>query len=64
MRYVASALLDAVQSKSNKSFEGAGVGVSASVLRAQGYLMDFLSILSEIERNYHLEDEGEMGAAQ
>jgi hypothetical protein len=33
--------------------------VSASVLRAQGYLLDFLSILSEIEKNYQLDDDVE-----
>jgi len=63
VRYVASALLDTAQGKGTKSNGGFGLDtgsrgeVSASVLRAQGYLLDFLSILSEIEKNYQLDDD-------
>jgi hypothetical protein len=63
VRYVASALLDAVQGKPNKhnggfnSDTGVRGELSASVMRAQGYLLDFLSILSEIEKNYQLDEE-------
>lgn len=31
--------------------------ISPSVLRAQTYLLDFLSLLSEIEKNYQLDEE-------
>ncbi|KIK69662.1 hypothetical protein GYMLUDRAFT_34056 [Collybiopsis luxurians FD-317 M1] len=47
VRFVASTLLDAV-----KKVETA----PASAARAHAYLWDFLSILSEIERNYLLDD--------
>ncbi|EJD35204.1 hypothetical protein AURDEDRAFT_117434 [Auricularia subglabra TFB-10046 SS5] len=48
VRFVASTLLDAVR----KAEEA-----PASAARAHAYLWDFLSILSEIERNYILDDE-------
>lgn len=48
VRFVASTLLDAV-SKAETA--------PASAARAHGYLWDFLSILSEIERNYLLDDD-------
>jgi hypothetical protein len=52
VRYVASGLLDTVQLKSEHSSDG-----EANVARAQGYLIDFLSILSDIEKNYSLDDD-------
>lgn len=52
VRYVASGLLDTVQCKSEHSSVG-----EANVARAQGYLIDFLSILSDIEKNYSLDDD-------
>jgi len=48
VRFVASTLLDAVR----KADEA-----PASAARAHAYLWDFLSILSEIERNYLLDDD-------
>ncbi|KAJ7600962.1 fungal-specific transcription factor domain-containing protein [Mycena floridula] len=48
VRFVASTLLDAV-SKAETA--------PVSAARAHGYLWDFLSILSEIERNYLLDDD-------
>ncbi|KAH7097717.1 fungal-specific transcription factor domain-containing protein [Auriculariales sp. MPI-PUGE-AT-0066] len=51
VRFVASTLLDAVR----KAEEA-----PASAARAHAYLWDFLSILSEIERNYILDDEKEL----
>lgn len=48
VRFVASTLLDAVRKPET---------APASAARAHGYLWDFLSILSEIERNYLLDDE-------
>lgn len=50
VRFVASTLLDAVR----KAEEA-----PQSAARAHAYLWDFLSILSEIERNYILDDEKE-----
>lgn len=47
VRFVASTLLDAVRKAETP----------ASAALANGYLWDFLSILSEIERNYLLDDE-------
>ncbi|KAJ9116939.1 hypothetical protein QFC22_004597 [Naganishia vaughanmartiniae] len=52
VRYVASGLLDTVQCKSEYNSDG-----EANVARAQGYLIDFLSILSDIEKNYSLDDD-------
>ncbi|KAF8339604.1 fungal-specific transcription factor domain-containing protein [Cantharellus anzutake] len=48
VRFVASTLLDAVRKVET---------APASAARANAYLWDFLSILSEIERNYLLDDE-------
>ncbi|KAI6166598.1 fungal-specific transcription factor domain-containing protein [Pisolithus thermaeus] len=48
VRFVASTLLDAV---------GKAHSAPASAERAHAYLLDFLSILSEIEKNYMLEDD-------
>ncbi|KAJ7212254.1 fungal-specific transcription factor domain-containing protein [Mycena pura] len=48
VRYVASTLLDAVRKAET---------APASAARAHAYLWDFLSILSEIERNYLLDDD-------
>ncbi|KAI0081588.1 hypothetical protein K474DRAFT_1656393 [Panus rudis PR-1116 ss-1] len=48
VRFVASTLLDAVRKAET---------APASAARAHGYLWDFLSILSEIERNYLLDDD-------
>lgn len=48
VRFVASTLLDAVRKPET---------APASAARAHGYLWDFLSILSEIERNYLLDDD-------
>lgn len=48
VRFVASTLLDAVRKADS---------APASAARAHVYLWDFLSILSEIERNYMLEDD-------
>ncbi|KAH9925558.1 fungal-specific transcription factor domain-containing protein [Fomitopsis serialis] len=48
VRFVASTLLDAVRKAET---------APASAARAHAYLWDFLSILSEIERNYLLDDE-------
>lgn len=50
VRFVASTLLDAV-----RKAETAPV----SAARAHAYLWDFLSILSEIERNYLLDDDAD-----
>ncbi|KAE9394901.1 hypothetical protein BT96DRAFT_886204 [Gymnopus androsaceus JB14] len=47
VRFVASTLLDAVKRRTSE----------ASAARAHAYLWDFLSILSEIERNYLLDDD-------
>lgn len=52
VRYVASGLLDTVQLKNED-----GMDEEAGVARAQGYLIDFLSILSDIEKNYSLDDD-------
>ena len=48
VRFVASTLLDAVHNPDEQP---------VSAARAHAYLWDFLSILSEIERNYILDDE-------
>ncbi|KAI6027494.1 fungal-specific transcription factor domain-containing protein [Pisolithus microcarpus] len=48
VRFVASTLLHAV---------GKAYSAPASAERAHAYLLDFLSILSEIEKNYMLEDD-------
>lgn len=48
VRFVASTLLDAVRKAET---------APASAARAHAYLWDFLSILSEIERNYLLDDD-------
>jgi len=48
VRFVASTLLDAVRKADT---------APASAARAHAYLWDFLSILSEIERNYLLDDD-------
>ncbi|KAA1469785.1 hypothetical protein DENSPDRAFT_835451 [Dentipellis sp. KUC8613] len=48
VRFVASTLLDAVRKAET---------APATAARAHAYLWDFLSILSEIERNYLLDDE-------
>lgn len=63
VRYVASALLDTVQGKTVQadSSSSGQTEMSASVLRAQGYLIDFLSILSEIEKKYQLDDDHPAG---
>ncbi|KDQ20786.1 hypothetical protein BOTBODRAFT_50846 [Botryobasidium botryosum FD-172 SS1] len=53
VRFVASTLLDAVRKAET---------APASAARAHAYLWDFLSILSEIERNYLLDDDRD-GAA-
>lgn len=53
VRFVASTLLDAV-----RKAETAPV----SAARAHAYLWDFLSILSEIERNYLLDDDADGGS--
>ncbi|PCH39748.1 hypothetical protein WOLCODRAFT_23609 [Wolfiporia cocos MD-104 SS10] len=50
VRFVASTLLDAVRKAET---------APASAARAHAYLWDFLSILSEIERNYLLDDDRE-----
>jgi hypothetical protein len=52
VRYVASGLLDTVQLKTEDNMDAEG-----GVARAQGYLIDFLSILSDIEKNYSLDDD-------
>ncbi|KAI0084784.1 fungal-specific transcription factor domain-containing protein [Irpex rosettiformis] len=54
VRFVASTLLDAVRKAET---------APASAARAHAYLWDFLSILSEIERNYLLDDERDAGSA-
>ncbi|KAI6042705.1 fungal-specific transcription factor domain-containing protein [Pisolithus marmoratus] len=48
VRFVASTLLDAVEKADS---------ASVPAERAHAYLLDFLSILSEIEKNYMLEDD-------
>lgn len=59
VRYIASALLDAVAVQPDDDKLGSGASdLSASVARAQGYLIDFLSILSEIEKHYSWGDIG------
>ncbi|KAJ9113894.1 hypothetical protein QFC19_000088 [Naganishia cerealis] len=58
VRYVASGLLDTVQFKPPSATEDQqGEGEASNVARAQGYLIDFLSILSDIEKNYSLDDD-------
>lgn len=52
VRYVASGLLDTVQLKAEDYGEE-----EAGVARAQGYLLEFLSLLSDIEKNYSLDDD-------
>lgn len=52
VRFVASTLLDAVRKAET---------APASAARAHAYLWDFLSILSEIERNYLLDDDQDGG---
>ncbi|CCO26303.1 hypothetical protein BN14_00323 [Rhizoctonia solani AG-1 IB] len=52
VRFVASTLLDAVRKAET---------APASAARAHAYLWDFLSILSEIERNYLLDDDHDGG---
>jgi hypothetical protein len=60
VRYIASALLDTVainssiESDTNKSSSQQQMNSEQnnSVLRAQGYLIDFLTILSDIEKHY------------
>ncbi|PAV16889.1 quinate utilization pathway activator [Pyrrhoderma noxium] len=54
VRFVASTLLDAVRRAET---------APASAARAHAYLWDFLSILSEIERNYLLDDDRDGGAS-
>lgn len=54
VRFVASTLLDAVRKAET---------APASAARAHAYLWDFLSILSEIERNYLLDDERDVASA-
>ncbi|KAL5501653.1 hypothetical protein ACEPAH_8913 [Sanghuangporus vaninii] len=53
VRFVASTLLDAVRKAET---------APASAARAHAYLWDFLSILSEIERNYLLDDDRDGGS--
>jgi hypothetical protein len=50
VRFVASTLLDTLRNADEQPVNAA---------RAHAYLWDFLSILSEIERNYLLDDERE-----
>ncbi|KAG1715717.1 hypothetical protein ID866_1433 [Astraeus odoratus] len=54
VRFVASTLLDEVRKADS---------APASAARAHAYLWDFLSILSEIEKNYMLEDDTDRGSA-
>ncbi|GBE83232.1 fungal-specific transcription factor domain-containing protein [Sparassis latifolia] len=54
VRFVASTLLDAVRKAET---------APASAARAHAYLWDFLSILSEIERNYLLDDERDVASS-
>ncbi|KAL5524471.1 hypothetical protein ACEPAF_9611 [Sanghuangporus sanghuang] len=54
VRFVASTLLDAVRKAET---------APASAARAHAYLWDFLSILSEIERNYLLDDDRDGGSS-
>jgi hypothetical protein len=63
VRYIASALLDTVamnssiESDTNKSSsQQMNPEQNNSVLRAQGYLIDFLTILSDIEKHYSWTD--------
>lgn len=53
VRFVASTLLDAVRKAET---------APAPAARAHAYLCDFLSILSEIERNYLLDDNADAGS--
>ncbi|KAH9949828.1 fungal-specific transcription factor domain-containing protein [Amylocystis lapponica] len=53
VRFVASTLLDAVRKAET---------APASAARAHAYLWDFLSILSEIERNYLLDDDRDVSS--
>lgn len=58
VRYVASGLLDTVQFKPPSAAEDhQGEREASNAARAQGYLIDFLSILSDIEKNYSLDDD-------
>jgi hypothetical protein len=54
VRYIASALLDtvAVGPEIQGKINLLDTEQSNSVLRAQGYLIEFLSILSDIEKHY------------
>ncbi|EJC97940.1 uncharacterized protein FOMMEDRAFT_97406 [Fomitiporia mediterranea MF3/22] len=54
VRFVASSLLDAVRKAET---------APATAARAHAYLWDFLSILSEIERNYLLDDDRDGGSS-
>ncbi|EIN12545.1 hypothetical protein PUNSTDRAFT_97313 [Punctularia strigosozonata HHB-11173 SS5] len=54
VRFVASTLLDTVRKAET---------APASAARAHAYLWDFLSILSEIERNYLLDDDRDTGSS-
>lgn len=50
VRFIASTLLDAVRKAET---------APGSAARAHAYLWDFLSILSEVEKNYLLDDDSE-----
>jgi len=54
VRYIASALLDtvAVNTETDDKSLQMDAEQNNSVLRAQGYLIEFLSILSDIEKHY------------
>jgi hypothetical protein len=58
VRYIASALLDtvAVNTENDDKSGQMDSEQSNSVLRAQGYLIEFLSILSDIEKHYSWDD--------
>jgi len=63
VRYIASALLDTVAVNSEPESKSSHLDTeqSNSVLRAQGYLIEFLSVLSDIEKHYSWSDVGEDG---
>lgn len=59
VRFVASTLLDALQSSANMPHDGTPEVMRAAerTARSQGYLWDFLRILSDVEALYVLDDE-------
>lgn len=61
VRYIASALLDtvAVNSESDSKPNQLPTEPSNSVLRAQSFLLEFLSVLSDIEKHYSWSDVGD-----